>query len=151
MPRIRVNRMPPCKSRESKGKSSEVAHVARHVQKVMEDEPSPRLSVVDCPAPAWTRELSTPLINISGEVFQIYLNMRYNCGQGFSAEGQGGGKISDRKTKKGCLTSLPLRSTMTGCAGVGCLTAKGLGSPSSRKCLASQARAQGNRVTGKCW
>ena len=65
--------------------------------------------------------------------------------------GLGGGKIPDRKTKKGCLTSLPLRSAMTGCAGVGCLTAKGLGSPSSRKCLASQARAQGNRVTGKCW
>lgn len=56
-------------------------------------------SGLDHPAPAWIRELSTPLINTSEEVFQAPLNVRSNCSHGFSADGLGNNNSFDSKEK----------------------------------------------------
>lgn len=42
-----------------------------------------------CPATAWIRELSIPIINTSEKSFQVPLNLRSSCGQGFSADTDG--------------------------------------------------------------
>lgn len=47
------------------------------------------LCVMYRPATTWIRELRIPVINTSEKFFQVPLNLRSNCGQGFSADTDG--------------------------------------------------------------